>query len=101
MMERVGEVRLALRVAAADGPGCIRELAERAQVGYAAAQRTVENMVRAGELVAVGSKPVPWRRAEAKVYGPPREAAPRGRRESIGARSPDAELQMQLMRIWR
>lgn len=101
MMDRVGEIRRALRIAAADGPGCVRELAERARVGYVAAQRTVENMVRAGELVAVGSRPVPWRRAEVNVYGPAQGLPPRARRESIGARSPDAELQMQLMRIWR
>ena len=31
-----------------------RTVAESAQVGYAAARRTVENMVRAGELVEAG-----------------------------------------------
>jgi hypothetical protein len=99
-MERVGEVRLALKVAAASQPGCVRELAERAQVGYAVAQRTVENMVRAGELVSIGTKDVPWRRAAVNIYAHTGEPRRPGPRVPIAARSPDAELQRDLMRLW-
>lgn len=56
-MRPVGDFRAALRRAAMDvGPsgGTWRELGARAQVSHQVAQRTAENMRRAGELVAVG-----------------------------------------------
>ena len=101
MARAPGEIRLALRVAAAEQPGCIRELATRAQVGFEAAQRTVENMERAGDLVSVGTKEVPWRRAPAKVYGVPASPPCRMARAPVASRSPDAELQQELLRLWR
>ena len=101
MARAPGEIRLALRVAAAEQPGCIRELAQRAQVGFAAAQRTVENMERAGDLVSVGTKDVPWRRAPAKVYAVSSAPSVRMARPSVASRSPDAELQQDLLRLWR
>ena len=101
MAREVGEIRRALKLAAAEQPGCVRELAQRANVGYEAAQRTVENMRRAGQLAEVDTKPVPWRRAPVKVYGVASDPVPRPARPSIAARSPDAELQIELMRLWR
>jgi hypothetical protein len=101
MARAPGEIRLALRVAAAEKPGCIRELAQRAQVAYSAAESTVKNMTRAGDLVAVGTKDVPWRRAPANVYAVPSEPSVRMARPSVASRSPDAELQQDLLRLWR
>jgi len=54
-----GEIRQALAQAAdvlyaERGAVSWRDLAMKAQVGFSAAQTTVENMVRAGELAAVG-----------------------------------------------
>lgn len=46
-----GEVAQALRVAADQGPGTAKQLAERAQVGYAAGQYTASRLQAAGELV--------------------------------------------------
>lgn len=46
-----GEVRTALGKAAEDGPGSVRELAVRAQVGYAAAKYTASRMLDRDELV--------------------------------------------------
>jgi hypothetical protein len=59
-MRPAGEVRLALRDAAqalrAEARVATwRDLALRAQVGFAVAQVTVENMARAGELQRVGA----------------------------------------------
>jgi len=50
-----GEIRQAIAAAAEQGPGTWRDFAERARVGYEAAQRTVENMARAGQLVPAGT----------------------------------------------
>jgi hypothetical protein len=51
-----GEIRMALRDAFALTPEPVtwRTVAEVARVGYQAAQRTVENMARSGELQRVG-----------------------------------------------
>lgn len=46
-----GEVSRALMGAAAAGPATVRELAERACVGYGAARYTASRMVSRGELV--------------------------------------------------
>lgn len=61
-MKARGEVRLALAEAAQSfgARGATwRQLAAAAQVGWDAARMTVENMVRAGQLVVVGSEAVP------------------------------------------
>lgn len=55
-----GEIRQALASATAElvpvlGPVTWRDMAERAQVGYAAARTTACNMERAGQLVRVGA----------------------------------------------
>ena len=59
----VGEVRQALLQAAHDlaGPnkcGILLELAAHSQVGFAAANNTLKNMVRDGDLVIVRKRPV-------------------------------------------
>lgn len=48
-----GDITAALVCAAARGPGAVRELAARAQVGYAVARYTASRMVTRGELVVV------------------------------------------------
>jgi hypothetical protein len=66
-MRPAGDIRRALTdaaqaLAAEHGPGARmtwRELASRARVGTRAARHTVNNMVRAGELVRVGPVPTP------------------------------------------
>lgn len=59
-MRAAGEIRQALAMAAlafgAQG-ATWRQLAEAAQVGFDMARMTVENMVRAGQLVVVGPAP--------------------------------------------
>jgi len=59
-MRPAGEIREALARAAesfgADG-ATWRQLAAAAMVGYDLARMTVENMVRAGQLVVVGTAP--------------------------------------------
>jgi len=60
-MRPQGEIRQALLTAAEQlqaQQGCFswHDLAERAQVGYLAARRTVENMARAGALEGVGQE---------------------------------------------
>jgi hypothetical protein len=56
--------------AAAAAPGTVRELAERTQMGYAAAQYTVQNMVRRGDLVEVDRVAMPGTSRKAGVFGP-------------------------------
>ena len=48
-----GEVALALKQAAMDGPGPVRELAQRACVGYSAARYTCSRLVDRGELMVI------------------------------------------------
>ncbi len=74
-----GTIRLALAGAFAErGPLTWREAAEAAQVGYRCAQRTVENMVRGGDLVHCGEHKPPGATVTAGIYelAPPREAGP-------------------------
>jgi hypothetical protein len=54
-----GDVALALRSAALAGPGTVRDLAQRAQVGYSAARYTASRLCSRGELVVLdgGSRP--------------------------------------------
>ncbi len=91
-----GEIRLALQLAAADAPGSTaRELAAKAQVGFRAAQRAIENMTRAGDLIDIGRKPVPWRRSPVRVYAPSEGGA------APSARAIGTEIQQMLMTAWR
>lgn len=98
MARPLGSVRLALKLAAAEQPGTIRDLAARAQVGYAQAHFTVKNMAQKGELVVVGRRDVPWRPAPVQVYAP--ASWPCAARPASTPR-PDAELQNTLLAVWR
>lgn len=53
-MRPVGDVARAMRQAADAGPGTVRTLAHRAQVGYDLARCTATRLVQRGELVVVG-----------------------------------------------
>jgi hypothetical protein len=48
-----GDVRHALAAAAMEAPGSVRQLAERAQVGYAVAKYTASRMLDRDELVVI------------------------------------------------
>lgn len=48
-----GDIRMALLKAAEEAPGSVRELAERAQVGYTAARYTASRMLDRDELMVV------------------------------------------------
>jgi hypothetical protein len=48
-----GEVTCALVRAASEGPGTVRELAARAQVGFAVAERKASVLVDRGDLVVL------------------------------------------------
>lgn len=110
-----GEIRLALgqaavQFAASGVPGVTwRSLAEQAGVGYDAAKRTAENMVRAGELVVVGAEPVPGanRRAHLLAPGPDllppaHEADPANQAAQHEADEANAALALQnLVMVWR
>lgn len=62
-----GPVARALLDAAAKEPGTVRELAARAQVGYAAANWTTSRLVAAGVLVNTSDRrPAVLRKAEAR-----------------------------------
>lgn len=50
-MRPPGEISIALLTEAREAPGTVRDLAERAQVGYAAARYTASRLVQRGELV--------------------------------------------------
>ena len=50
-MRPYGEITLALKSAAGQGPAPVRTLCERAQVGYQAGARTASRMVARGQLV--------------------------------------------------
>jgi hypothetical protein len=52
-LRRRGDIAEALSAAASWGPATVRELAARAQVGYAAARYTESRMVARGELVRI------------------------------------------------
>jgi hypothetical protein len=72
-MRPAGEIKLALLRAAAElatprrGP-TLRELAAAARVGLDAAESTVENMVRAGDLVIVRKRKVEYRNKPVAEY---------------------------------
>ena len=67
-MRPAGEVRQALLAAARQGPGTLRQLAQRAQVGWDAARDTVPNMARSGVLKVVGEERVEYRNRLVHVY---------------------------------
>jgi hypothetical protein len=80
-MRPPGEIRCAVLNAAqaltaerGQGATC-RDLAERACVSLRAARQAVKNMARAGELVRVGSTPVPGSRRPMTMFAPPVEQA--------------------------
>ena len=63
-----GEVGLALLNAARERPGTLRDLAQRACVGYDAARDTVRNMARSKVLRVVEAKRVDYRNRLVHVY---------------------------------
>ena len=68
-MRPTEEVRESLLQAALTaGPSTWRRLAQLAGVGYVAARRTVENMVRAGVLVVCGACRVPGCNRPVNLY---------------------------------
>ena len=75
-MRPAGDVRQALLDAALalttpERSPTLLELAEKSQVGFLAARRTVDNMRRAGALVIVRSRVVPYRNRPVAEYSPP------------------------------
>lgn len=68
-MRPPGEIRAALvRVVQGGGHYTWRDLAAQAGVGLDAARMAVENMVRAGDLVPVGTRALPHSRRPLAVY---------------------------------
>ena len=70
-----GEIRAALSAAAQamapvarNGGVTYLELAATAQVGFEVARNTVKDMVKAGELVPVGARPVPGIKRPLRTY---------------------------------
>mgnify|MGYP001324060072 CR=1 FL=1 len=55
-MRPVGDIARAIRQAAEAGPGTVRDLAGRAQVGYGLARCTATRLVQRGELVVVSDE---------------------------------------------
>lgn len=55
-MRPVGDIARAMRQAAQEGPGTVRALACRAQVGYGLARCTATRLVQRGELVVVSEE---------------------------------------------
>lgn len=77
------EVRMALysaatELASTDKAPTMRELAQRACVGLAAARCTVRNMVRAGQLHPVRTRTVPYRNKPVAEYVPASHSTPTG-----------------------
>lgn len=65
-----GEIRLALLAEARKAPGSVRELAQRAQVGFSAAAYTASRMLASEELqIAEPGRP-------AKLSAPAEQSAP-------------------------
>jgi hypothetical protein len=77
-----GEIREAmsqalLQIASGGAAAPVRQLAEKAQVGYDAARRTLDNMARAGEVRVAGyDKPAGSKRWNAMYEIPPDEDLP-------------------------
>lgn len=78
-MRPAGEINLAIlqaahtirreRAESGQGP-TLAELVVRAQVGYAAARATVQNLRRAGKLEVIGTRKVPNRNRPVAEYAP-------------------------------
>lgn len=64
----LGEVGLALLTAARERPGTLRDLAQRANVGYQSARDNVPKLARRGVLRVVESKRVEYRNRLVHVY---------------------------------
>ncbi len=80
-MRPAGEIRQALLQACAalatpERAPTLREIAERAQVGLAAAEQTVKNMRRAGVLRVVRDRRVAYRNRPVAEYVPASWAPP-------------------------
>jgi hypothetical protein len=74
-MRPAGEVRQALLKAAGElatpeAAPTLREIANKACVGYETAMHTVKNMTRSGELEVAGAKRVEYRNRPVAVYRP-------------------------------
>lgn len=67
-MRPPGEIHQALLDAARQGPGTLRELAQRSQVSWQAARETVPYLSRSGKLRVVGEKHVNYRNRLVQVY---------------------------------
>jgi len=67
-MRPQGEVRAALFAAMREGPATARVLAARACVGLEAARRTLDNMVRADQVVKPHTTRVPGVKRPVPVY---------------------------------
>lgn len=98
-MRPPGEIRAALseaaRVLKAEANGATwRDMALRANVGFLAARRTVENMARSGELVPVGSAKVAHSKRWMVLYEPAAVPA------AVPARGPAPGLDA-VVRGWR
>lgn len=75
-MRPVGEIREALeRAMRQQGPGTSKAIAAAACVGYEAARRTLDNMVRAEHAEKRGSTRVPGVKRPVPVYALPGLAA--------------------------
>lgn len=55
-MRPVGDISMAMCKAAEIGPGTVRDLACRAQVGYGLARCTATRLVQRGDLMVVGAQ---------------------------------------------
>lgn len=55
-MRPIGDIARAMRQAAEVGPGTVRDLACRAQVGYGLARCTATRLVQRGDLVVVSEE---------------------------------------------
>ena len=84
----LGDISCALALAAQVRPGTVRDLAQRAQVGYRAARYTASRMLERGDLVRIEKLPPTDRRRWPPVLGAPPcpncETAP-GAGEAAGA----------------
>lgn len=67
-MRPPSEIHQALLEAARQGPGTLRELAQRSQVSWQAARETVPYLSRSGKLRVVGEKHVNYRNRLVQVY---------------------------------
>ena len=67
-MRPTGEIHKAMLAAASQGPGTMRDLARRAQVGFDAATHTVKYMAKCGALKVVDATHVDYCNRLVNVY---------------------------------